>query len=162
MLRSEFKPLGPGTGVDKLSSGCCLVSMGELSYMALFFFSIRFAIRPCYSLQSWVADALSKKCALFVRVRWVCSNNPTQGNLLLTSPAVVNLARQLCAHICQKKLLCSWRDINAPVDFFVDKWLACRLHLVLLCFCVVAAGFDLKTRFVNQQLRSASLSLAFR
>lgn len=46
MLRSEFKPLGPGTGVDKLSSGCCLVSMGELSYMALFFSAFALQLDP--------------------------------------------------------------------------------------------------------------------
>lgn len=61
------KPEGPGTGVDKLSSGCCLVSMGVLSYTALFF-SLYFTRLPCESLQKWMVNALHKKLALFVRV----------------------------------------------------------------------------------------------
>lgn len=58
-LCCEFKPEGPGTGVDKLSSGCCLVSMGVLSYTALFF-SLYFTRLPCESLQKWMVNALPK------------------------------------------------------------------------------------------------------
>lgn len=146
-----FKPEGTGTGVDKLSSGCCLVSMGVLSYTALFF-SLHFT-----RLQQWIATTMDGE-RVFQELCFICTrlkNNREQGNLLLTSSAVVNLSLPAVRTYVIKYY--NLRNINTTADFFGNKHLGCRLHIMLLCFSITTTRFAFKIRLVNQQLRNASL-----
>lgn len=114
-LCCEFNPAGPKTGVDKLSSGCCLVSMGVLSYTALSF-SLHFTRLPCKSLH----DGLNM---LPKNLRVICTrlaNN--RGHFCPLVQQWLTLACQLCAHICQKiyHILCE--IIILRWIFFGDKY----------------------------------------